>query len=202
MSKPAAYNFLEHIEPSEANARAVQALTLQDVTIGQFPNPRSIANPDSPEMVTRQAERLANHPEQYSGYADNDGQLIAYIKSAEWLAGDEAPFVASGFARRALLLVSRSRNGSLHPTERGVFGLVGSDALPQTERDQLLEDLLARAVGRSALVSVAAVNIILHDHDPVIPIATRLGFAPTGTRGEASGAPGLQQTRYRYAFHE
>jgi len=192
--------YVPRIAPSEANARSLQELTLQDVLAGDFSNPTNLADPDNPDMVSTQQNKLRQFPEKYAAYTDQYGTIVAYMKSAEWLAGDEAPFVKNVFARHLIKMRASSRGGSLTPTEYGVFGLVGSDALANQERHAVLHDLLQRSLGKAALISATAVNIVLHDHDPATPVALGLGFRSTGDIGEASGAPGLKQPRYRLSI--
>ncbi len=129
MSELQNFEFISQVQPNEADAQAIQALTLQDVIAGGFKNPTDMANPNDPAKVSVQLNKLSQFPERYAAYKNENGVLVAYIKSNEWLAGDEAPFVTNSFARKALLLTSKIRSGSLQPKEHGVFGLVGSDSL-------------------------------------------------------------------------
>ena len=191
------FEFIPQVQQNEADARSIQALTLQDVIAGGFNNPTDLANPNDQSKVDLQLNKLSRFPERYAAYKNENGSIVAYIKSNEWLAGDEAPFITNLFARKALLLTSKTRSGSLQPKEYGVFGLVGGDSLSNQERDIILYDLLQRSIGQAAIKSAFAINIVLHDNDPVTPIALDLGFSPAGTKGEAAGAPGLIQQRYR-----
>lgn len=192
--------YLKSIPATELNAWAVQDLTLQDVVLGGFERPLDLANPEDPAMIRRQVDKLARHPERYSGYTDDEGRLVAYMKSGEWRAGDEAPFVEGFVARQSLHLSSMLRGGSLNPPEYGVFGLVSSENLPDTIRNEVAYNLLYTSMGKAAWRLAASVNIVLHDNDPVTPIATDLGFEPIGGKAEAAGAPGLLQQRYKYSF--
>jgi hypothetical protein len=197
MSELHNFEYVSPIPPTETDARSIQALTLQDVITGGFNNPTDLANPNDPIKVNKQLDKLTQFPERYSAYKNENGVLVAYMKSNEWLTGDETPFIENVFARNALLLTSKVRGGSLRPKEYGVFGLVGSDSLESQERDDILYDLLRRSIGQATTKSAFAVNIVLHDHDPVTPVALDLGFRPSGAKGTAAGAPGLVQHRYR-----
>lgn len=199
MSQLQNFEFISRIPPNETSARAIQFLTLQDIVAGGFENPTHLADPDDPVKVSRQLARLSQFPEQYSAYNNEEGILIAYMRSNEWFVGDEAPFIA-GLSRRALLLASRLRGASLRPEEYGVFGLVASNSLGPNEHYKILHNLLSLSIEKAASQSTAAVNIVLHDRDPVVPVARDLGFRPSGASGVAAGAPGLVQRRYRVSI--
>jgi hypothetical protein len=191
---PVNLEFIEVIEPTYENAKAIQELTLQDVKAGGFPNPRELADPSSSDKVAAQQQKLRDHPERYSGYARN-GQLVAYIKHGEWLAGDELPF-ASGL--RVALLKARSAL-HLNPStgQWGVFGLVTSDDLTDDEREVALVKLLQRSFRDSQSGKFRTVNVVIHENDPLLEIAALYRFVPVGKPAEAAGAPGLMQQRYR-----
>lgn len=170
--------FVSTIPPTLRNVVAMQRLTLQDVRKGGFPHPRSLANPWSPWLLYRQFKKLKAHPQRYCGFTEA-GRLVAYLKCGPWTEADERPFVddelSGGFSE-----------------QRGVFGLVVSDELFYSTQAKILDQLLQYAVRQST----HPVNIVIHEHDPVLPVARRLGFEPHGPVGEAAGAPGLKQQRY------
>ncbi len=197
MSNAQTFEFLPQIPATEQNAIAIQALTLQDVIAGGFTNPESLANPDDPEKVDIQLGKLTDFPERYSGYQQENGLIVAYLKSNEWFASDEAPFVENVFARASLQIGAKLRGGSLEPKAFGIFGLVANETLPTDDQDELLYALLQSSVEKGLAHSAKVLNVVLHDHDPALPIARDLGFEPVGSRGEATGAPGLIQQRYQ-----
>lgn len=197
MSNAQTFEFLPQIPATEQNAIAIQALTLQDVIAGGFTNPESLANPEDPEKVDIQLGKLTNFPERYSGYRRENGLIVAYLKANEWLAGDEVPFIENAFARRALQLSAKLRGGSLSPKAFGVFGLVADESLSEDQRSGLLGGLLDHSITEGLANAASVLNIVIHDNDPVLPIARDLGFEPVGPRGEATGAPGLKQQRYQ-----
>lgn len=186
--------FIETIPPTRENAKAVQKLTLQDVLAGRFEEPRSLADPLNERMVTAQQKKLQDHPDRYSGYVQ-DGQLVAYIKQNNWLVGDELPF-ASGLRATALKALR-----ALHPTSAtgqwGIFGLVASDDLEVVEYTSALAGLLQRSFVDPRNGKPRTVNIVVHEHDPLLEIVELNGFVPLGELGEAAGAPGLKQQRYQ-----
>ena len=190
------YEFVSPILPNFENAKAIQSLTLQDLKAGKFNDPTTIANPDEHSKIEAQTDKLARYPDRYSGYTHEDGSLVAYSKTNEWLAGDEASFIDNIIARKALVAKSKLRGGSLSPKQFGIFGLVVSDQLPVVDQHEIIHDLLSRAIGRATLNSASVLNIVLHEYDPVKDIAIDLGFTPTGS-AVASGAPGLVQQRYQ-----
>ena len=193
------FEYTPQIEATEANARAIQALTLQDLRAGGFKNPTNLADPDDPDLVWEQRVKLRRFPERYSGYRMNEtGFYVACDKTNEWFSDDEEPFADENiFAQMSLLRARMFRGGSLKPKAYGVFSLVASDKLPSEEKYKILTDLLVRSIGRAAAESASVVNIVLHNNDPVTSVATDLGFIPVGRRGEAAGAPGLIQQRYQ-----
>lgn len=197
MSNSQSFEFLPQIPATEQNAIAIQALTLQDVIAGGFTNPEGLANPNDPEKVDIQLGKLTDFPERYSGYQQENGLIVAYLKTNEWLVGDEAPFIENAFARRTLQLAGKLRGGSLQPKAYGVFGLVADETLATDDRADLLHGLLNTSVTRGLAHSASVLNIVLHDSDPALPIAHDFGFEPVGPRGEAAGAPGLIQQRYQ-----
>ena len=202
MTQSQNFEFTPTIQPTEENAKAIQALTLQDVIAGGFENPTSLANPDDPAKVDTQIRRLTQYPERYSGYQDQNETIVAYIKQNEWLAHDESPFVTNSFARKALKARMLLKVHSLNPKAYGVFGLVASDELETSDQEKILEDLFVRSIGNAATQSYAVINIVLHAHDPATSIAQRLGFKSTDPEGEASGAPGLAQKRYQLSLNQ
>jgi hypothetical protein len=196
MSKIDRYTFISPVAPTEENAASIQRLTLQDVLEGGFNNPTDLANPNSRDKVSEQIERLSQQPDQYNGYLDEDGSLVAYAKSGEWCVGDELPFVEGAFARRALQVASRLRRNSLNPKAHGVFGLVADESLHSRDCEAMIHNLLFHAMGQAAVASAGVINIVLREGDSVTPIAQELGFVPRGPLAEAAGAPGLMQRRY------
>lgn len=198
MSELQDFEYTPQIEATEANARAIQALTLQDVRAGGFNNPTNLADPNDPDLVWEQQVKLRRFPKRYSGYRNEHGLYVAYDKANEWLSDDEKPFADENiFAQMSLMRARMIRGGSLKPKAYGVFGLVASDTLPSEEKYKILSDLLVRSIGQAAAESAFVVNIVLNNRDPVTSVATDLGFIPVGRRGEAAGAPGLIQQRYQ-----
>lgn len=195
MSDVEEFKFEKTIDATRQNAEAIQRLTLQDVIAGGFRNPRELADPDNPELVTRQQSRLNNHPERYSGYTRN-GELVAYMKQNEWTLPDELPF--SGIVHRVALKLRKELNLDMGSWtgEWGVFGLVAADSLAAWESNQLLLNLLRRTYF-DAKGQPQVVNIVLHDNDPLNGHIRREGFVVKGKPGQAAGAPGLEQLRYR-----
>ncbi|HEY8886672.1 MAG TPA: hypothetical protein VIM31_04215 [Candidatus Microsaccharimonas sp.] len=187
------FEYLSQIPVTEDDARTIQALTLQDVTLGGFENPSALANPDNAVKVETQLNKLREHPENYSGYRQENGLIVAYMKTNEWFRGDEAPFAESAFARASL----RLKNGSMKPKALGVFGLVVDQSLEKVDQLELLHDLLYRSIGQAATHAAEVINIVIHEHDPVLEMAERLEFRPVGPKGQAVGAPGLLQQRYQ-----
>jgi len=197
MNTPEHFDYVPRIDATEANAIALQFLTLQDVQAGGFINPTEIADPENPDKVQTQLDKLTDFPEHYSGYQQENGLVVAYMKSKEWLVGDELPFIENAFARRALQVVGHMRSGSMYPKAYGVFGLVADDSLKESDQEDMLYSLLKGSVNQGLAAHARNINIVLHDNDPVLPIADDLGFKPIGERGEAAGAPGLKQQRYQ-----
>lgn len=186
--------FVHRIVPTWENAKAVQALTLQDVKAGGFPNPEQIANPANVRKVTDQLSKLVDYPERYSGYM-LDGKLVAYLKQNEWLIGDELPFV--GAAQKAALKAKYAFTKNASTGEWYIPGLVASDQLSPAQREDVLVDLLERALLDPETGEPRVVNIVVHDHDPLLRIIPRYGFVQVGKRGDAAGAEGLKQPRFQ-----
>lgn len=195
MDSPQHIGFLSSIEPTRANAVAIQRLTLQDVTVGGFKNPKSIADPDDEAFLSSQLDKLEQHPERYSGFT-LDHELVAYMKIGEWTIVDEAPF-ATGL-RAAWLRIKRWLRLNPKTGQLGIFGLVVSDELNDATRRLALVGLLSEAcrTHRDVAPGMKFVNIVLHDNDPLQEIARAQSFVPRGKRGEAVGAPGKLQQRF------
>jgi len=193
---------MPRIPATEANARSLQALTLQDVAFAGFQDPTSLADPNHPSKVAVQLEKLTQFPDRYSGYQQENGIIVAYMKSNEWFAGDEAPFVEDTIARQAMKLASRLRGGSLKPRAYGVFGLVADVSLDPLDRDEMLRDLLDESVLRGLANAAGVVNVVVHDQDPLLPIAKEMDFEPVGPKAYAAGAPGVLQQRYQRDISE
>lgn len=193
------YEYLPRIDAEKDNAVTLQALTLQDVTLGGFEDPLSIANPANRKLIKTQLGKLKNNPTAYTGYRQENGLIVAYMKAQEWFTGDEVPFIEDEIARQALIAAGKSRGGSMEPKAYGVFGLVVDRTIEQEAQSEIFYDLLTRSIGQAAVHSAELVNIVIHDKDPVLPIALDLGFQAVGTPGNAAGAPGLLQQRYQRA---
>lgn len=198
MDKTGAFKFTSDIARTNENAKAIQRLVLQDVNTAGFLNPTELANPEDDKKVGAQIEKLTKHPENYCGYQNKNGSLVAFMKTGEWLTDDELPFVKSKIGRIALKTTRALRSDSLNPKQFGVFGLVVDYSLEKETRNELLRDLLNRSIGKAVLHSMNLVNIVIHDKDPLLPIANEVGFRPIGPKGIATGAPGLIQQRYQY----
>lgn len=181
------------ISATRENARSIQRLTLQDARRAGFTNPFEKGDPRSHKMVIDQQLRLADHPERYYGYFNTEGELVGFAKRAEWLVGDELPFI-EGSKRVVFRLRQKVR---MHRTGQiGVFGLVVSEEITPTTQRLILTNLLAHALN-GPRGEEPVVNIIIYEGDPVMDIAERLGFRRFGKVGEAAGAPGLLQWCYR-----
>ena len=192
------YKYLPQLPETEASARSVEALILQDKTLAGFENPILKNNPDNAECVENRLVRIEDNPQNFSGYSRvSDGEVVAFMAGAEWLYGDEAPFIKNPLARTAMVLAAKRRGNSLKPKAYGVHGLVAAETLEPSDRDEILEKLLMSSLGRAAAQSAALVNIVIHDRDPLLPIAQDNGFRPVGPLGHAAGAEGILQQRYQ-----
>ena len=183
------------INPSIKNARAVQRLTLQDVTLGEFSNPRSLANPNNPSLIYRQIKKLREHPERYEGsFIDNS--LEGYMKTSEWALADELPFAGEQTAERIRELMDEEI--VLDPARTlGIFGLVVSNKLEEQVQDEIIHSMLDFASDRARDLGQGSIKIVLHGQDPVLDIARQHGYQFTGRVGVVAGAPGLVQRLYR-----
>lgn len=186
--------YIETIEPTLENAKSIVLLTLQDLVAGAFKDPLALANPSNPAMVAAQQKRLRNHPERYSGFAF-DGSLVAYMKQNHWTTYDELPFAP--WSDIIDLLLQRAFRMDPHTGMWGVFGLVASDTLSKSDRDMVLTTLLESSFGKRPSGKERIVNIVLHKNDPLLEIVPCYGFVPYGRLGQASGAPGAKQRRFR-----
>ncbi len=182
------------IEPSLSHVRAVQRLTLQDVVMGDFPNPESIANPNSLKKLVRQYERLKSNPDNYLG-AYIDGRVRGYLKTGPWNIADQLPFA---YENELPVLNSLLEQGvtTAPKLKLGIFGLVVSNELNHDDADAITDRFLHMATDKALHLRQSAVNIVFHENDPVQPIAMEQGFRFTGRMGEAAGAPHLQQRLY------
>lgn len=196
MSLPADLKFVDTIEDTHDNAKAMKALTRQDMLAGGFPNALERANPDDDEQVAWQQKLLHDNPERYSGYV-RQGKIVAYLKQNLWYIGNELPFATGLWA--FMLKVMRALKLKVVPGQWGVLGLVASDELSPSEREAVLTDLLKRSFVDPSTFKARTVNIIVHAHDPLLTmgILGQFGFVPKGRPGEAPGAEGLLQPRYQ-----
>lgn len=187
------FEYLPQIPAVAEHAIALQALTLQDVSLGGFDNPTQLANPKNEVKIGVQLGKLVEYPDNYSGYRQKNGLIVAYMKTNEWFTGDEAPFGKNMLAR----LVLQTRHASMKPKAYGIFGLVVDRSLENGDQTEILYDLLSRSIGQAAVHAAKVVNVVLHDKDPALEVAQDLEFHPVGIKGEAWGAPGLLQQRYQ-----
>jgi len=177
------------------DARIIQALTLQDVEAGQFPNPKRIANPDNFFKVRAQKQRLRANGENYLG-AYIDGRLEAYMKTGSWRIADQLPF--SLFEEKELLEEQYAKGArELQPLKLGIFGLVVSNRLEAELQFDVADHLLDVATDRAFEAGRVAVNIVFHDHDPIEPVAFANGFVATNRVGGANGVHGVSKISQR-----
>lgn len=194
MEPSSSLEYIETIEPTLENAKTVVLLTLQDLVMGGFNDPLSLANPSNPVMITAQQKKLHDHPERYSGFI-RDGNLVAYMKQNDWTTYDEFPFAP--WSDVLDLLLQRVFRMDPYTGMWGVFGLVASDTLSKSDRDMVLTTLLESSFGTRPSGKERIDNIVLHKNDPLLEIVPRYGFVPYGRLGQASGAPGAKQRRFR-----
>lgn len=189
---PEGFEYVE-IEPTIRNAIAVQALTYDDLCTRGF-DPRLLADPLNADMLEVQVQKLQEHPERYIGVM-YDGQLVAFIKENWWLISDELPFVSGP---RALWLKARRafRQSRLFGRPWGIFGLVVSAGLDYDIREEILTSLLQRSLENAGPRAVYIV-VAPHMHSMLPRVLQANGFIPVGEPGEAAGAPGIVQQRYR-----
>lgn len=188
------FTYLESIAPTINYATAIQRLTFQDVKNGGFPYPISIADPNSYEKVAIQELRLYRYPERYSGYL-HQGQLVAYMKQADWTLRDDLPF--SGLATRLNQRIQIWRNGNLSTGDWGVFGLVVDEKQSRPVREEIFFELLNQAILRAKRLGCSKVNIVMSPNDPALGTVAFLGFTPVGRWGEVAGLEGKKQRRYQ-----
>jgi len=171
--------YVERIKPRLKHVIAVQRLTLEDAVLGGFEKPSRVANPESVSKLFRQWMQLLRNPENYSGYL-LDGRLVGFIKQNYANAADRVP-----------------SHKDEPDNEWAIFGLVASHHLFEEQKEAILVGLLLRTFENRATGEPQAVNVAIHERDPLLPIALRYGFVPVGELAEVPGAPGLEQQYYR-----
>jgi hypothetical protein len=186
--------FVETIEATMENAKSIVSLVRQDAKAGNMEVLYESANPDDHSAVSVQHYKLYTHPERYSGYT-KDGQLVAFIKQHRWTTDNELPFAKGG--RKIALTIKKMLRLYSETDQWFVSGLVVSDRLEPYERNPLLKELLRKSFMDSDNGKGMVVNIILHDSDPLLDIAPKLGFVQIGKRGVAPGAPGVKQRLFQ-----
>ena len=191
----------EAIKPSFSNARTIQCLTLQDVTVGGFEYPKNLANPNSLAYVLAQRRKLQRHPDRYTGsYIGRN--LKGYMKTNEWQIADELPF-ANDTARSELQKLQEEGIRVDPNRALGIFGLVVSNELPYDEQLEIGGRFLDLATERAHDMGMQAIKIVFHDNDPLLKTAQDdHEFMFTGAIGEAVGAPGLTQRLYRKSLRK
>lgn len=194
MSSFGGLTYIDTIEPTLENAKAIQRLSLQDLRAGNFERPLELANPNDANLVNAQRRNLRLHPERYNGYV-RDGELVAFMKQNDWLIGDELPFTS--VLRAFMLKVRRVIRRKPSMGQWGVFGLVASDTLNSEERAEVLQGLLHTALVDPRTGKARIVNVPIHRNDPLLKIAMKNGFVPLGKRGVAAGTFGPKQQRYQ-----
>ena len=184
MSRSEGLVYVEAIKPRFKHATSIESLTLQDAVAGGFENPRLLGDPSSFRKIARVLLHLLRYPEQFSGYTLN-GELVAFMKQNYANAADHMPLSEDGSAN-----------------EWAVFGLVASDQLADDQRQIALVGLLQRSLKDSHTGELRAVNIPIHQNDPLLKVAKQLQFVAVGTPVEVPGAPGLKQQWYRHPASE
>lgn len=184
--------FISSIKPSLKKANQVIKLTRQDAKAGRLKT--LIKQLRMPTRLKWQQSMLRDNPERYCGY-ELDGKLVAYLKQAPWLAGDELPFARGAHAEELQKILANNQDPSTG--EWGVLGLVVSDKLDSGVRDAIYDDLLQRSFADPVSGDARTVNVVIHDNDPLLPVAQHHNFLQVGKKGEAAGAPGRKQRRYK-----
>lgn len=181
------YN-LTHIESNHSNAVALQTLSLQDLRAGGHRSPLDLANPYSLAKLAMQKERLERAPQDYVGVFRGDS-MVAFIKTHEWLLGDQIDF-----GKRAVRRANRkSYNKGVQTfpdSPLGIFGLVADkEAAHYQDRQRMIDDLLAYAlfIARTGAEKPRRTLVPIHDHDEVAPALIRAGFEPLHLEGKSYG---------------
>lgn len=193
------FELIPQIPLSEDNAEAVVNLRDQDMRLGAFKVP---SGSDVLPGASKVYSRMEQNPQNYSGYQNEEGTLVAYMKTNEWFRSDETPFIENFFDRQyshAILIANRmaKKSISLEPKAFGVFGLVVDASLEDDDRNEMYFELLKYSADRALEQNAHTVNVPIHDHDPLLPVAQGLGFRRIGRKAVAAGAPGLKQFRYQ-----
>jgi hypothetical protein len=184
--------FVETIEPTTENAKAIVSLVRQDAKAGHMTELCEYANPEDPDIIEEQLSKMIKDPKSYCGYT-KDGQLVAFIRQLELLNGSVLPYAVGG--DWIVLMVKKLLRLSPRTGQLFISGLVASEELEPEERVHALRQLLQKSFTGERKNKV--VNIVLHDSDPLLDIAPKLGFDQFGKRGEDPAIPGVKQRMFR-----
>jgi hypothetical protein len=184
--------FFETIEPTTENAKAIVSLVRQDAKAGHMTELYEYANSENPDRIDEQLGKMIKDPKSYSGYI-KDGQLVAFMKQTELLTGNVLPYAVGG--HWIVMMIKKRLRRSPRTGQLFITGLVVSEELEPEERVHALKQLLQKSFtgGRKNKV----VNIVLHDSDPLLDIAPKLGFKQFGKKGDDPAVPGVKQRLFR-----
>lgn len=174
------------------DAFAMQRLTLQDLTAGEYPDAKEIANPFNPKLLLRQVKKNKNQPENYFISYVN-GRAEGYLKTGLWTVGYEKNFATEEELEYLKHLRSSELTSEL---KLAIYGLVTSDKYSAVSRASITEVFLDEAIERGTRIGAKAVNIILHKNDPVRLVAEDRGFEFTGRTGRADNVENIVQDLY------
>jgi|GEM_PF-6864741 len=179
---------LTRIEPSTENATALQRLSLQDLTDGGHRHPTQLANPNNIHGLVVQKEKLARAQNDYLGVFRGDA-LVAFIKTHEWLLGDQIDFGTRAVRKENRRLYNEGIR-TFPDSPLGILGLVADkQAAHYQDRQRMIDDLLGYALfeARTGTAVPRRVVIPIHDHDEVAPALIRAEFEPMRLSGKSYG---------------
>ena len=190
-------NDIEYKTLSPWNARGVQTLALQDLKLGNFPNAESIADPNNPLLVLKGFSTIKSQPGNYTG-AFVEKRLSGYMKTGIWDIAHEIDFATH---EEKQILQKMHEAGELMPEQKlAIYGLVVSNTLRKPQQAEMTNCLLDVATDKGLNLGMAAINIVIHNNDPVRRIAVNHGFEFTGRKGVVGEVKGLDQLLYSKAL--
>lgn len=190
------------IDANFRNAAVIRDLIYQDKMLAGYPKLATNLELINPRRYFQQWARLDRHADRYHGAFMGSSEyspLVGFMKYNQWRVFDQLPYAVDEEEVETLNDLASKNHHQLEPPTYGIFGLVALDSLPEALQEEVAYTFIHKALATAAFYNGddSMVNIVIHEHDPVLSVATEMGFQGTGRWGEPAGAPGLKQQLYQ-----
>lgn len=182
------------IEPTTENAQAVQRLTYDYYSAGNFPNLHRYANPENEKRVDFQRGQLERHPDNYTGVSI-DGVLTGFIQIEPWTENHVLAFTTNDEHER-LTTMRDAGLDILGPKKLAIATFAIDLERTGDLYEETAERLLDMATDTAIKQGKVALNGAFHEDDPLGVPARNNGFQFTGRAAVVPAHVGVLQRLY------